>query len=112
MEEEHLSLYDTRLQSREINMLKTTLPYVSPAAQKSLSLLISFLQLQKTMEFFDNPENTTQISAAERSQDQTMELLQDLRTLCTPAEQKQVDNILNVMQMVSVYEILFQAGDV
>ena len=63
MEEEHLSLYDARLQSREINMLKTALPYVSPSAQKNLSMMIAFLQMEKTIEFFSNPENTTQIAA-------------------------------------------------
>ena len=55
MEEEHLSLYDARLQSREINMLKTALPYVSPSAQKNLSMMIAFLQMEKTIEFFFQP---------------------------------------------------------
>ena len=55
MEEERLSLYDARLQSREINMLKTALPYVSPSAQKNLSMMIAFLQMEKTIEFFFQP---------------------------------------------------------
>ena len=112
MEEEHLSLYDTRLQSKEINMLKTALPYVSPSAQKNFSMMIAFLQLQKTIEFFDDPANMTQVAAMEHSGDQTVELLQDLRSLASPAEQKQIDQLLNAMQMVSTYEIFFQAGDV
>ena len=111
MEEEHLSLYDARLQSREISMLKTALPYVSPSVQKNLSMMIAFLQMEKTIEFFSDPENTTQIAAMERTPDQTVELLQDLRSLCLPAEQRQVDQILNVMQMISTYEVFFQAGD-
>ena len=111
MEEEHLSLYDARLQSREISMLKTALPYVSPSVQKNLSMMIAFLQMEKTIEFFSDPENTTQIAAMERTPDQTVELLQDLRSLCSPAEQRQVDQILNVMQMISTYEVFFQAGD-
>ena len=112
MEEEHLSLYDTRLQSREINMLKTTLPYVNPQLQRSLSMVISFLQMQKTIAFFENPENLTQISAMEHSPDAAVELLQDLRDLCSPPDQKPLDSILNVIQLVSTYEVFFQAGDV
>ena len=67
--------------------------------------------MEKTIEFFSDPENTTQIAAMERTPDQTVELLQDLRSLCSPAEQRQVDQILNVMQMISTYEVFFQAGD-
>ena len=48
----------------------------------------------------------------ERTPDQAVELLQDLRSLCSPAEQRQLDQILNVMQMVSTYEVFFQTGDV
>lgn len=112
MEEEHLSLYDTRLQSREINMLKTALPYVKPSAQKNISMMIAFLQMQKTIEFFEDPENMTQVAAMEHSTDQTVELLQDLRSLATPTEQRQIDQLLNAMQMISTYEVFFQAGDI
>lgn len=112
MEEEHLSLYDTRLQSKEINMLKTALPYMNPSAQKSFSMMIAFLQLQKTIEFFEQPENMTQITAMEHAADQRVELLQDLRPLASAAEQKQIDQLLNAMQMISTYEIFFQTGDV
>ena len=65
MENESLSLYDNRLQNKEINILKTILPYLGSTAQKNISMMISYLQMQKTMEYFENPENTMQISAME-----------------------------------------------
>ena len=35
MENETLSLYDNRLQNKEINILKTILPYLGSTAQKT-----------------------------------------------------------------------------
>lgn len=67
MEEEQYSLYDSRLQSKEINLLKTALPYLAPTAQKNISMIISYFQMQKTIEFFDDPENTMQIHAMEET---------------------------------------------
>lgn len=51
MENESLSLYDNRLQNKEINILKTILPYLGSTAQKNISMMISYLQMQKTMEY-------------------------------------------------------------
>ena len=73
----------TRLQSREINMLKTALPYVSPSAQKNLYDDRLSPDGEDHRIFFQ-PENTTQIAAMERTPDQAVELLQDLRSLFPP----------------------------
>ncbi len=110
MENENLSLYDNRLQSKEINILKNILPFLDSTAQKNISMMISYLQLQKTMEYFENPENTMQICAMEKK-NSTVDILNVIRTYCSDAEQKQIDQVLNAMQMMSTYEILFNGGN-
>lgn len=110
MEKESLSLYENRLQSKEINILKTILPYMNSTSQKNISLLISYLQLQRTMEYFENPENTMQICAMEKK-DTTVDMLNAVKKYCNAREQQQIDRILNAMQMMSTYEILFNGGE-
>lgn len=111
MEDESMSLYDSRLQCQEITMLKTILPFFNPTAQKNLSMLISYFQLQKTIEFFQDPDNTMSIRAMEHGSDNTVEMLHALRKVCPEQEQKQLDQVLNIMQMLSTYEVFFQSGD-
>ena len=107
MENETLSLYDNRLQNKEINILKTILPYLGSTAQKNISMMISFLQMQKTMEYFENPENTMQIHAMEKK-NSTSDIL---KVYCNENEKRQIDQILNALQMLSTYEILFSGGN-
>ena len=109
MENETLSLYDNRLQSKEINILKTILPYLNSTSQKNISMIISYMQLQKTMEFFENPENTMQIVAMEKK-DNAADILNAIRVHCNQREQQQIDHLLNALQMVSTYDILFNGG--
>lgn len=109
MEQDNISLYDHRLQSKEINILKTILPYLNSTSQKNISMMISYLQLQKTMEFFENPENTMQICAMDK-RNNTTEILYAIKEHCSLKEQQQIDSILNAMQMISTYEVLFNGG--
>ena len=109
MENETLSLYDNRLQSKEIKILKTILPYLNSTSQKNISMIISYMQLQKTMEFFENPENTMQIVAMEKK-DNAADILNAIRVHCNQRDQQQIDHLLNALQMVSTYDILFNGG--
>ncbi len=109
MENESLSLYDNRLQNKEINILKTILPYLGSTAQ-NISMMISYLQMQKTMEYFENPENTMQIGAMEKK-NSTSDILNAIRSIVTTMKKRQIDRVLNAMQMLSTYEILFNGGN-
>ena len=72
-------------------------------------MIISYMQLQKTMEFFENPENTMQIVAMEKK-DNVADILNAIRVHCNQREQHQIDHLLNALQMVSTYDILFNGG--
>lgn len=109
MENENVSLYEDRTQSKEINILKTILPYLNSTSQKNISMIISYLQMQRTMEYFENPENTMQICAMEK-EDHTVEILNAVKKYCNQKEQQQIDQVLNALQMISTYDILFSGG--
>ena len=109
MENEVTTLYEDRANCKEINILKTILPYVNSTSQKNISMLISYMQLQRTMEFFENPENTMQICAMEKK-DNTVDLLNAVKSQCNEQEKHQIDHMLNALQMLSTYDILFNGG--
>lgn len=105
--EKESNLYDERIQCSEITMLKTALPYFQPTLQKNLSFFIAALQFKKTMEYFNNPNNTMKLVAMEQHANSQTDLLLALRNVCPKEEQEQLDQILNMLQIISAYDILF-----
>jgi hypothetical protein len=103
------SVYDDRTQCKEINILKTILPFLQTGTQKNISMMIAFLQMQKTMEYFEDPENTMALCAMEQK-DNTTDLLLAVKKHCSPKEQQQIDQILQALQMMETYEMMMQGG--
>ncbi len=105
MEQElYLTEYDEHVQTRELQMLKSMLPFVSPKNQMSLAMLIQYIAFRNTMKMFQN--NTDVLSAASftNESDRRNAMLQTMRRFCTPKERETIDNILNIINVIENYE--------
>lgn len=51
-----------------------------------------------------------QISAMEKK-NSTSDILNAIKVYCNDNEKRQIDQVLNAMQMLSTYEILFNGGN-
>ena len=105
MEQElYLTEYDEHVQTRELQMLKSMLPFVNTKSQMSLAMLIQYIAFRNTMKMFQN--NTDVLSAASFSNesDRRNAMLQTLRRFCTPKERETIDNILNIINVIENYE--------
>lgn len=99
MDEQTLfTAYDEAMQTKELQILKTILPYASPQVQNTLSFLIQFIQ-------FKNASNY-QLTAAEivDPQERNTALLNDIRKFCSPKEQETIDTLLNIICVMDNYE--------
>ena len=52
------TLFDEQLQSKELQILKTSIPYLQEPQQKNLAIFAKILELQKTIHFFENDSSS------------------------------------------------------
>ena len=66
--------------------------------------------MQKTMEYFENPGKYHADQCMEKK-NSTSDILNAIKVYCNDNEKRQIDQVLNAMQMLSTYEILFNGGN-
>lgn len=101
------TIFDTQVQSHELQMLKTVLPYMEWRQQKGLAVMIKYMELQKTARLFSAPTPTMQICDISDNRERMMHMLNDLSEICSEREKEEIDNLLNMFQIFSNYEMLF-----
>ena len=103
----YITAFDLSVQSRNLQMLKTILPYMAMQQQKGLALMIKYMELQKTAQVFSGNEPTLQACEVKNGKEKLMLMLSDISRLCTDKEKENIDMIINMMDMFSTYEVLF-----
>ena len=103
-QESYKTEYDEQIQTRELQMLKSMLPFVNNKNQMTLAMLIQYIEFQNTLKMFQT--NTDVLSAASftNESDRRNAMLQTMRRFCTPKERETIDNILNIINVIENYE--------
>ena len=107
MEQDQLfTEYDNLTQSRELQMMKSMLPFVSSRQQKPLAILIQSLQFRNTVKMFQDNENLLSACSIPVSNEAEKRnaMIQTLRKFCTPKEKETIDTLLNIMCMMETYD--------
>lgn len=99
--------FDTQMQNQEMQMLKTLLPYMPWGQQKSLAVMIKYMELQKTAELFSAPTPAIQMCEITDSRERTLQMLNDLCEVSSGKQRENIESMLNMLQMFSTYEVLF-----
>lgn len=107
-DEQKTTLFDEQLQSRELQILKTTIPYLKEPQQKNLAILAKCLELQKTIRFFQSDSNNLSICSVDNPEENTINMLNEIRPYCTKTEQENLDAFINMIQLFSAYDLLFR----
>lgn len=109
MEEElKPTLLDEQLNSRELQILKTTVPYLKEPQQKNLAIAAKVLELQKTIRFFQSESNDLSICSMENPEENTLNMLNEIRPYCNEKELEHLDSFINMFQLFSAYDLLFR----
>ena len=104
MEDSHMTQYDEIMQTRQLQMLKTVIPYVGAQAQPRIAMLIQCLELQRSMEMARNGSSELAACEVPGGADRRSALLNDLRRFCTPKEQETLDMLMNLFIIMESYE--------
>ena len=107
MEQEYLfTEYDGLVQTRELQMMKSMIPFVATRQQKPLAILIQSLQFRNTVRILQNNEkalSACSINTLNESEKRNA-MIQTLRNFCTPKEKETIDTLLNIMCVMETYD--------
>lgn len=109
-ENESIITFDTLYTTNHIQILKILLPYVERKNQKTLAILIKYMEFQYTLQYFSSHPYV--LGAAEIPDKQEPEkdgfdffsLLEQIKAFCSPREKAMLDQISNMRQAMSMYE--------
>lgn len=97
------TIFDTLTQSREIQMLKTAVPYMQPSQKRQFAILIKYMELKRAIQIFS--PGTASLSACEipAEENNSLNMLNELRKYANPHEQEMIDNFTNLLSMMTLY---------
>ncbi len=96
-------LLDSLVDSKELQILKTIIPYLPDLQQKRFAMTIRFIEFIKTTELFEQANRTyTQelhACSGESGQERMTKMLYAIKELCNKQEQEQIDMLLNIFEV-------------
>jgi hypothetical protein len=98
--------YDDLVQTRNIQILKSVVPYLEFRSQRPVAILIQYLEFIHASETFARQDNSMAACALESPTDRRTAMLNAIRPYATPKEQETIDNILNLFCVMENYEML------
>lgn len=107
MENTPFTPFDHMTQTRELQMLKTMLPYMRESQKKQFAVLIKYMELQNTVQVFSQEDKVLSMCSVDEEKKTTLALLNDLRQFCTEKEQESLDMFVNLFSMIETYETIF-----
>lgn len=99
--------FDEKIESKDLKILKTALPYMKGARQKEIITLIKSLELRKSLELINSDDSSLSIMSTDNPTENTLNMLSDIRQFCNEREQEHIDLLLNLFSMFSTYETMF-----
>lgn len=107
MDEIHVTSFDTMTQTRELQMLKTVLPYMRESQKRQFAILIKYMELQNTIHVFSQADKVLSMCSVDDESNNMLAMLNDLRVFCTAREQETLDMLVNMYSVMETYETIF-----
>ena len=103
-QEQYRTEYDDLIQTRDLQMLKSMLPFVNVRTQLPLAIMIQTMEFRNTVKMFQNNSNVLSACAINNEPDRKTAMIQTLRKFCTPKEKETIDTMLNIMCVMENYD--------
>lgn len=91
----------------ELQTLKLLLPYTPVSEQQSLWILIKFMELQHTIQFFRQQQNRLHSQTFRRFPVSMAEMLEEITPYLPPEEAEMLNtfrNVMNIMEMMQMFQ--------
>ncbi len=110
MDEENMfTPFDEVNQTKELQILKTMIPYMSKSAQRQMTMMVHYISLMNSMKIISNAPALS-VAESESPSDRRISMLNALKKYCTKSEQETIDNILNIFSVLDNVEAYDKAG--
>lgn len=103
-QENYITEYDGLVQTRELQMLKSMLPFMNLNNQMPIAILIQSMEFRNTLRVFQNNANALTTCSINNEPEKRNAMLSTLRKFCTPKERETIDNILNIISIMENYD--------
>ena len=103
-QEQYFTEYDELVQTRELQMLKSMLPFLNTKNQLPMAILIQSMEFRNTIQMFQTNADALSACAVKDDTDRRSAMLQVLRRFCTAKEKETIDTMLNIMCVMENYE--------
>ena len=104
MEEQTSVTYDDMVQTRNVQMLKSIIPFLDFPSHKLAVMLIQYLEMRNAYSAFSKKDNSM-ACALPNGTDRRNAMLSAIRQYCSPKEQETIDTILNLFCVMDNYEL-------
>ena len=95
--------FDEKIQNKDLQILKTALPYMKGPRQKEILTLIKSMELRKSIELIDSDDTSLSICSTDNPMENTLNMLSDIRKFCSEREQEHIDMMLNLFHKNTVH---------
>ncbi len=82
-----------------LRMVKAAIPYLPGAVQKSFSIYVKIMEVQNLLSYYNNPVHACSAQTAEMD-----EILGDIRAYCTDAQRQTLDQTMNLVNTLRIYQ--------
>lgn len=104
--------FDAATQSHHLEIIKAAIPYINTSEQRVISVYVKASELVETMTIFRRPETNIGITAQGNGGGSMLDMLNDIKAVCTNKEQETINMIINFFNAYQMYHTYNQAfGD-
>ncbi len=107
MEQTPFTPFDYMTQNRQLQMMKTILPYMKEAQKKQFAILIKYMELQNTIQIFSQEDKVLSMCSVDEESNNMVAMINDLRQFCSEKEQETLDMLTNMFSVLETYETIF-----
>jgi hypothetical protein len=108
--------FDAAIQNHQLEIIKAAIPYINTSEQKVISVYVKATELMDTISIFQKPNNSIGICSQENGNGSPLDMLNDIKAVCTNTEKEAINmivNFLNAFQLYNTYKSTFGAdGDI
>lgn len=101
--------YDEMMQTRELQMLKTIVPYMAGRAKQSLAFLIQYMEWKNTWNHFADEGADLCACEVPEGTDRRMAILTELKPFCNAKEQETIDTFINLFCIMDNYDLFLHS---
>lgn len=108
---EKMTPFDQLISTQGLQILKLLIPYTPPENQRFLAVYTKFLELQHTIDFFQNFQSDVSSQGFEQKAVSPVHILQEIRPYIPTQIAETLDTLSNMMEMMEMFQAMQETVD-